>query len=152
MTVDPSEQSVRRHIDQIYCHLGLGRRADGKHRRLEAVLACLRGGEARACVSESQARTIGGIKGPQRRYQQVANIPPHVVLDQSAFVERVHEEIARCLRTRRHLSVALLTAGAADVVAAQGWPSARTRCGPSRKTWPAISAAMISSPSPAPPR
>jgi GGDEF domain-containing protein len=27
---------------------------------------------------------------------------------------KVHEEIARCLRTRRHLSVALLTAGAAD--------------------------------------
>ncbi len=116
--LDVPQQSVKRHIDQIYRRLGLGLggRADVKHRRVETVLAYLRGG---AGVPESETRTIGTINEPQRRSQQAENTPSHTLLDQWAFVERMQEEIARCLRTRRHLSVALLAAGAAAAVTGQ---------------------------------
>jgi DNA-binding NarL/FixJ family response regulator/GGDEF domain-containing protein len=114
--LDVSEQFVSGQVTQIYRHLRLRRRGGVKHRRMQAVLAYLRGGAALARAPEQRLQTIGATGEPLGR----SDMPPHPVLDQSAFVERVHEEITRCLRTRRHLSVVLLSATAPDATATQG--------------------------------
>ncbi len=102
-----SEQAVTRQINEIYRRLGLGGRGTDRHQRVQAVLAYLRAGETPALAADTLAEF-------HRRPEQVANMRPHPILDHSTFVDRVHEEIARCLRTRRHLSMVLLTAPAPD--------------------------------------
>jgi GGDEF domain-containing protein len=52
--------------------------------------------------------------------QRPDNLPTRRVLDQPVFLERVQEEIARCLRTRRHLSLALVIVRAADKTTTYG--------------------------------
>lgn len=113
------EQYVRRHVNHIYRHLGVSARAGGRDARVEAVLAYLRGGEMPARASEPQLKTSDTLGESFGRSQRTDTIPPRPVLDQSAFMERLHQEIARCLRTRRHLSVALLSATVPDSAASE---------------------------------
>lgn len=115
-----SQQVVTRQINEIYGQLGLGERgATDRHRRVQAVLAFLRAGEAAAAAADPQLQPTDTLVEFQRRSEQVANMPQHPVLDHSTFVSRVDEEIARCLRTRRHLSMVLLTAPVPDATAPQ---------------------------------
>lgn len=117
--LDLSQQAVTRQVNEVYWRLGLGGRGTERHRRVQAVLAYLRAGEAPVLAAEPQLQPTDTLVEFQRRSEQVANMPPHPVLDHSTFVDRVHEEIARCLRTRRHLSMVLLTTPAPDAPAAQ---------------------------------
>ena len=109
-----SEQAVTRQINEIYRRLELGGRGSDRHRRVQAVLAYLRAGETQALAADTLVDEF------PRRPEQVANMPPHPILDHPTFVERVHEEIARCLRTRRHLTMVLLTAPAPDAAVPHG--------------------------------
>lgn len=113
------QQVVTRQINEIYRRLGLTGRGTDRYRRVQAVLAYLRAGETLALAAEPQSQPTDALAEFQRRPEQVANMPPHPVLDHATFVERVQEEIARCLRTRRHLSMVLLTAPAPDAPAPQ---------------------------------
>ncbi|HKX19342.1 MAG TPA: response regulator [bacterium] len=115
-----SQQVVTRQINEIYGQLGLGERgATDRHRRVQAVLTFLRAGDAPALAAEPQSQPTDTLVEFQRRPEQVANMPQHPVLDHPTFMDRVDAEIARCLRTRRHLSMVLLSAPAPDAAARQ---------------------------------
>jgi len=117
--LDLPERSIENQVNQIYGRLGLHQKSTAVHRRVEAVLAYIRaGGEDGDHFGVAVAQSPADRRLPNNASTaQQRSLPK--VLEEPAFLERVQEEITRCLRTRRHFSVLLVIEPFADTPTTQ---------------------------------
>jgi DNA-binding NarL/FixJ family response regulator len=120
------EKSVEGQINHIYGRLGLQGKATATHPRVAAALAYIRAGAEEAGPASAVARGEG--EATPGGWPTASQRPHPLVLEHAAFRERVQEEIARCLRTRRHFSVLLRVEAREEAAPAQG-PSDRPDAG-----------------------